>query len=120
MPRFRDLSPGRPPGRVGQLHREKHGLLQEIKSLTRRSKLAFTPQIQVLARRLFSYAPPPVYNMHVMDSSSHLHQPAPSAATEASLAVEGMDCASCVSHVQHAAESVPGVESCQVNLARGR
>ena len=31
-----------------------------------------------------------------------------------------MDCASCVSHVQKAAAQVPGVETCDVNLARGR
>jgi Cu+-exporting ATPase len=35
------------------------------------------------------------------------------------LAVEGMTCASCVAHVQKAAMAVPGVESCQVNLATG-
>jgi Cu+-exporting ATPase len=35
------------------------------------------------------------------------------------LAVEGMTCASCVSHVQKAALAVPGVEQCQVNLATG-
>ena len=31
-----------------------------------------------------------------------------------------MDCASCVAHVERAARSQPGVEVCQVNLARGR
>ncbi|HEY1922268.1 MAG TPA: heavy metal-associated domain-containing protein, partial [Tepidisphaeraceae bacterium] len=35
------------------------------------------------------------------------------------LTVEGMTCASCVSHVQKAALAVPGVEQCQVNLATG-
>src|SRR5689334_279090 len=40
--------------------------------------------------------------------------------TEAALAVEGMDCASCVSHVEQAAAKVPGVQACSVNLARGR
>src|SRR3954470_7656975 len=39
---------------------------------------------------------------------------------EAALSVEGMDCASCVSHVEKAARSIPGVQACQVNLARGR
>src|SRR6478736_660948 len=33
--------------------------------------------------------------------------------------VEGMSCASCVAHVKKAAESVPGVEACDVNLAGG-
>jgi P-type Cu+ transporter len=35
------------------------------------------------------------------------------------LTIEGMTCASCVSHVQKAALAVPGVEQCQVNLATG-
>jgi Cu+-exporting ATPase len=39
---------------------------------------------------------------------------------EATLAVSGMNCASCVSHVEKAARGVAGVESAQVNLARGR
>jgi Cu+-exporting ATPase len=39
---------------------------------------------------------------------------------EAALSVEGMDCASCVSHIEKAARTVPGVEAVQVNLARGR
>jgi Cu+-exporting ATPase len=38
----------------------------------------------------------------------------------AALSVGGMDCASCVSHVEKAARSVPGVRSCEVSLARGR
>src|SRR5687768_14907536 len=40
--------------------------------------------------------------------------------TEATLAVGGMDCASCVAHVEKAAARVGGVESVQVNLASGR
>jgi Cu+-exporting ATPase len=39
---------------------------------------------------------------------------------EAALSVQGMDCASCVAHVEKALKSTPGVESCAVNLARGR
>jgi len=39
---------------------------------------------------------------------------------EASIAVTGMDCASCVAHVSRAASSVGGVRGCSVNLARGR
>jgi cation transport ATPase len=39
---------------------------------------------------------------------------------EAALSVAGMDCASCVAHVERAARRVPGVQACQVNLARGR
>jgi P-type Cu+ transporter len=42
------------------------------------------------------------------------------AVTEATLAVSGMDCASCVAHVEKAASKVAGVEACSVNLARGR
>jgi len=41
-------------------------------------------------------------------------------ATEVGISVNGMDCASCVSHVQHALDRVPGVQSANVNLARGR
>jgi Cu+-exporting ATPase len=44
----------------------------------------------------------------------------PGATQETALEVGGMDCASCVSHVEKALRNVPGVESCQVNLARGR
>ncbi len=40
--------------------------------------------------------------------------------TEAALAVGGMDCASCVAHVEKAVKGLAGVEACQVNLARGR
>ena len=39
---------------------------------------------------------------------------------EAAISVEGMDCASCVAHVEKAMKQVAGVEACQVNLARGR
>src|SRR5947209_6250987 len=39
---------------------------------------------------------------------------------DAAIAVNGMDCASCVAHVSKAARSVPGVQVCDVNLARGR
>ncbi|MGD0388131.1 MAG: heavy metal translocating P-type ATPase [Tepidisphaeraceae bacterium] len=38
---------------------------------------------------------------------------------EITLEVEGMNCASCVAHVQKAALAVPGVEDCRVNLATG-
>src|SRR3954468_18211720 len=41
-------------------------------------------------------------------------------ATEAAFAVTGMDCASCVAHVEKAARKVGGVQERQVNLARGR
>lgn len=40
--------------------------------------------------------------------------------TEAALSVTGMDCASCVAHVNQAIQSVAGVAGCDVNLARGR
>ncbi len=40
--------------------------------------------------------------------------------TELALSINGMDCASCVSHVSKAIEGVSGVEACSVNLARGR
>ena len=39
---------------------------------------------------------------------------------QAALSVHGMDCASCVAHVQKAAGSVVGVQSIKVSLARGR
>ena len=41
-------------------------------------------------------------------------------AEEIAFSVDGMDCASCVAHVEKAARTVPGVVACQVNLARGR
>src|SRR5688500_7399648 len=49
--------------------------------------------------------------------ASNRREPQPQ---EASFWVSGMDCASCVRHVEKAASSVAGVEACQVNLARGR
>ena len=39
---------------------------------------------------------------------------------EATIDVAGMDCASCVAHVEKAARGVSGVQSARVNLARGR
>src|SRR4051794_12335520 len=39
---------------------------------------------------------------------------------QTALSVGGMDCASCVAHVEKAARKVDGVEVCSVNLARGR
>lgn len=39
---------------------------------------------------------------------------------EADFTVNGMNCASCVAHVEHAMQAVPGVESARVSLARGR
>jgi Cu+-exporting ATPase len=39
---------------------------------------------------------------------------------ETALVVNGMDCASCVSHVQTAVQRTAGVQSASVNLARGR
>ncbi|HEX8913129.1 MAG TPA: heavy metal translocating P-type ATPase [Humisphaera sp.] len=41
-------------------------------------------------------------------------------AEESAFSVAGMDCASCVAHVEKAARKVPGVQAAQVNLARGR
>ncbi len=41
-------------------------------------------------------------------------------AREAALSVSGMDCASCVAHVEKAVRQHPGVDSVRVNLARGR
>jgi Cu+-exporting ATPase len=46
--------------------------------------------------------------------------PSTSSSTEAAFAVSGMDCASCVAHVEKAARGVAGVAGAQVNLARGR
>ena len=46
--------------------------------------------------------------------------PTESAVHQVALDVEGMDCASCVVHVEKAARRVGGVQQCQVNLARGR
>ena len=39
---------------------------------------------------------------------------------DADFSVNGMDCASCVAHVERAMRKVPGVSSAQVSLARGR
>ena len=39
---------------------------------------------------------------------------------EAGLSVSGMNCASCVAHVERAARKLPGVVDCRVNLAGGR
>src|SRR5437762_1731180 len=47
---------------------------------------------------------------------SHEH----SSSSSATLSVAGMDCASCVAHVEKAARGVNGVQVCRVNLARGR
>ena len=47
----------------------------------------------------------------------HHHTAAPD---ESVLDVQGMHCASCVSHVTRAATAVPGVRDADVNLARGR
>lgn len=46
--------------------------------------------------------------------------PPDSSPAEAAFEVNGMDCASCVAHVEKAIQGVPGVRSCRVNLARGR
>src|SRR5256885_17107889 len=46
--------------------------------------------------------------------------PTSSRIDEAALSVDGMHCASCISQVERAAQSVNGVESCDVNFARGR
>ena len=46
--------------------------------------------------------------------------PAASAATRASLQIEGMTCSSCASRVEKALQSVPGVVSAEVNLATER
>jgi P-type Cu+ transporter len=40
--------------------------------------------------------------------------------SRATLLIEGMDCASCVAHVEKAAKSVGGVSECSVSLATGR
>jgi P-type Cu+ transporter len=42
------------------------------------------------------------------------------ASDEVDFTVSGMDCASCVAHVEKAARSVPGVRDVNVSLARGR
>jgi Cu+-exporting ATPase len=45
---------------------------------------------------------------------------ADNAPSEAGITVNGMDCASCVVHVEKAIAKVPGVKSARVNLSRGR
>jgi len=53
----------------------------------------------------------------------HAATPAPPATPptdEVDFTVSGMDCASCVAHVEKAARSVPGVRDVNVSLARGR
>ncbi len=44
----------------------------------------------------------------------------PQNTVEVALSVEGMDCASCVTHVEKALLGVEGAKSCRVNLARAR
>ena len=48
------------------------------------------------------------------------HTEVDSRLAEAALTVNGMNCASCVAHVEKKIRGVPGVAACQVNLARGR
>ena len=56
-----------------------------------------------------------------MATVTHNHEREQDATTaEATLAVGGMNCASCVAHVEKAAARVGGVESVEVNLASGR
>src|SRR6476469_1654620 len=43
-----------------------------------------------------------------------------SSAATADFSVNGMDCASCVAHVERAMKGVAGVQSANVSLARGR
>src|SRR3954468_7853721 len=52
---------------------------------------------------------------------AHPHEGTQTAeAREVNLNVEGMNCASCVAHVEKALKSVPGTQEAQVNLTRGR
>jgi Cu+-exporting ATPase len=46
--------------------------------------------------------------------------PAETLLESAAIEIGGMNCASCVAHVEQAARKVVGVDACQVNLARGR
>lgn len=60
-----------------------------------------------------------------MDTATHhTHSPPDPAEApdtrESAFAVQGMNCASCVAHVERAAKKVPGVQAADVNLARGR
>jgi Cu+-exporting ATPase len=52
--------------------------------------------------------------------SAVTHEHATHETSEATLDVSGMNCASCVAHVEKAAQRVGGVQSCDVNLALGR
>src|SRR4051794_19274202 len=55
-----------------------------------------------------------------MTVASEPSSPTSTSTVETALGVRGMDCASCVAHVERAAEKLAGVEACDVNLARGR
>ena len=77
------------------LHREKRRLLQEVTRLTARQGLLQS-------------------TMQGPDDSDETRP------RDAAFAVTGMDCASCVAHVENAARRLPGVHACEVNLARGR
>jgi Cu+-exporting ATPase len=61
-------------------------------------------------------------NAQAVDSQSPPATDAPACPIpgELSLNISGMDCASCVAHVEKAARKVPGVADVRVNLARGR
>jgi Cu+-exporting ATPase len=59
----------------------------------------------------------------IIDSPTTVIEPVSTrgeALRESAFAVEGMNCASCVAHVQKAITGVPGVRAADVNLARGR
>src|SRR5690349_17432426 len=59
--------------------------------------------------------------LHTDQLSATLNNPpAPDEVCELGFNVSGMDCASCVAHVEKAARAVPGVRDVRVNLARGR
>jgi P-type Cu+ transporter len=53
-------------------------------------------------------------------STQTIRDPESTVDEEVILDVSGMDCASCISHVQKAALGVPGVTDCRVNLATGK
>lgn len=55
-----------------------------------------------------------------MTTTTHAPHAPSSSRKEAAFSVNGMDCASCVAHVQKALNSTPGVINSNVNLARGR
>ncbi|HEX4796851.1 MAG TPA: heavy metal translocating P-type ATPase [Humisphaera sp.] len=65
-------------------------------------------------RQIASAAPTPII-LHMTATASSLPKSGSS-----TLDVAGMNCASCVSHVETAARRVAGVEDCRVNLATGR